>query len=599
MRSRTRREFLRDGAALAAAGTLPQSLAYAAGRRKPRRSGRGSVAVLGGGPGGLTAAHELAERGFDVTVYERRAFGGKARSFGVPGTASGGRRPLPGEHGHRIIPGLYPNLPETLRRIPFPGNQDGVFGNVVAATQDAYIRRGREPWILDYAPTDLYPWTLEQFREFLIGWLQLAIHLPPQELAYFAQRILVFCASCDARRLGQWEQMSWSDYVAADRFSEEYRRTLVESATEFLLSSTAREASARTLGLLWEAGTYNNLGRGANGPYDRVFNLPTTEAFIGPWVTHLRRLGVKLHLGAEVEKLELRGGRITTATVRSGSRRQRIEADWFVLAVPVERARPLLRGPIMAADPQLEGLDNLVTRSQNGIKIFLHKPLPIVHGHVLYLDSPWALSSISQAQFWEGRSFSRDYGDGSVRESFSVDIANFDEPGILYGKPARQLHPAQIAREVWEQMKVHLNGTGRSVLRDEQIVSWNLDPGLVYGQRGGARANMDPLMISAVGTWSSRPAAATAIPNLFLAADYVQVSIDTATMEGANEAGKRASNALLAAADSPASPAAVNGLYQPPEWEPFRRADEQAYAHGLPNALDTPPPPSLPLPVAL
>jgi glycine/D-amino acid oxidase-like deaminating enzyme len=28
-----------------------------------------SVAILGGGVGGLTAAHELAERGFDVTVY--------------------------------------------------------------------------------------------------------------------------------------------------------------------------------------------------------------------------------------------------------------------------------------------------------------------------------------------------------------------------------------------------------------------------------------------------------------------------------------------------------------------------------------------------
>ena len=47
------------------------------------------VAVLGGGVGGLSAAHELAERGFDVTVYERRdEFGGKARSMDVPGTAT-------------------------------------------------------------------------------------------------------------------------------------------------------------------------------------------------------------------------------------------------------------------------------------------------------------------------------------------------------------------------------------------------------------------------------------------------------------------------------------------------------------------------------
>ena len=43
-----------------------------------------TVAVVGAGIAGLTAAHELAVRGFDVTVYEAgdvQAVGGKARSF--------------------------------------------------------------------------------------------------------------------------------------------------------------------------------------------------------------------------------------------------------------------------------------------------------------------------------------------------------------------------------------------------------------------------------------------------------------------------------------------------------------------------------------
>ena len=44
-----------------------------------------TVAVLGGGVGGLRAAHELAERGYAVTVYERQsAFGGMARSMSAP-----------------------------------------------------------------------------------------------------------------------------------------------------------------------------------------------------------------------------------------------------------------------------------------------------------------------------------------------------------------------------------------------------------------------------------------------------------------------------------------------------------------------------------
>jgi len=58
------------------------------------------VAVLGGGVGGLSAAQELAERGFEVVVYEHRPdFGGKARSIPVPNSATPGRSPLPGEHG--------------------------------------------------------------------------------------------------------------------------------------------------------------------------------------------------------------------------------------------------------------------------------------------------------------------------------------------------------------------------------------------------------------------------------------------------------------------------------------------------------------------
>jgi 15-cis-phytoene desaturase len=62
------------------------------------------VVILGGGVAGMSAAHELCERGFDVSVYELKALqGGKARSIDVPNSAKEGRRPLPGEHGFRFF----------------------------------------------------------------------------------------------------------------------------------------------------------------------------------------------------------------------------------------------------------------------------------------------------------------------------------------------------------------------------------------------------------------------------------------------------------------------------------------------------------------
>src|SRR6266511_5850297 len=94
----------------------------------------GTVAILGGGVAGLSAAHELAERGFAVTVYEARdRAGGKARSMPVPGSGSGGRGDLPAEHGFRFFPGFYKHLPDTMKCIPGPRAGHNVFDELVAA----------------------------------------------------------------------------------------------------------------------------------------------------------------------------------------------------------------------------------------------------------------------------------------------------------------------------------------------------------------------------------------------------------------------------------------------------------------------------------
>lgn len=149
----SRRTFIAGTAAAAAgAGALSAGVTAAPAAAATPPNGR-RVAVLGGGVAGLTAAHELAERGYAVTVYERRALGGKARSMDVPGSARGGRRPLPAEHGFRFIPGIFHNLPDTMRRIPFPGNANGVWDNLVAPREMMFARaagredlRGPIPW---------------------------------------------------------------------------------------------------------------------------------------------------------------------------------------------------------------------------------------------------------------------------------------------------------------------------------------------------------------------------------------------------------------------------------------------------------------------
>src|SRR5690349_12670495 len=94
------------------------------------------VVILGGGVAGMSAAHELAERGFQVAVYELKTSpGGKARSIPKPNSGVDGRKDLPGEHGFRFFPRFYKHVTDTMKRIPYGDNKHGVFDNLVEGSE--------------------------------------------------------------------------------------------------------------------------------------------------------------------------------------------------------------------------------------------------------------------------------------------------------------------------------------------------------------------------------------------------------------------------------------------------------------------------------
>lgn len=585
----TRRTFMAGAAAVGGATALTTAgMAATASAADGGAQGPQSVAVLGGGVAGLTAAHELAERGLKVTVYERRALGGKARSMDVPDSAKGGRRPLPAEHGFRFIPGIYHNLPDTMRRIPFPGNAGGVWDNLVAPPEMSFARTGREdlriplPWP-GHKPADL---TLDEIRRALTAALDTLKGIPAHEAAYFVNRGLVFLTSCDERRDGTWERTPWWEFIRAERMSYDYQRILAVGLTRNIVATKAEEASTRTVATLLEAFVFNALGRGADGPLDRILNAPTNEAWIDPWVEHLKKLGVEFRIGWTVREVKYGSGRVTAAVIEDPQGlRQSVTADHYVSAMPVEHARRTWGAELRAADPQLARCDKLETDWMTGIQFYLTERAPLLNGHLNCIDSPWSLTAIQQAGHWPSRDFPADYGDGTVVDCLSVDISEWDKPGVLYGKTAKQCTRTEVAREVWAQLKASLNDTGRTVLKDSALNSWFLDPG-VDGIGTPNPTNEDQLLIHPVGTFHNRPRAATQIPNFFLAGDYVAVDIDLATMEGANASARAAVNALLDRTGSTAARCTVTPLFRAPEVELMKRHDRTRYRLGLRNAFD-------------
>jgi uncharacterized protein with NAD-binding domain and iron-sulfur cluster len=105
---------------------------------------------------------------------------------------------------------------------------------------------------------------------------------------------------------------------------------------------------------------------------------------------------------------------------------------------------------------------------------------------------------------------------------------------------------------------------------------------------GNEWVNREPLMINTAGTWALRPEAVTGIRNLFLASDYVQTNTDVASMEGANEAARRAVNGVIEASGASVPQCAVWDLDEPILFEPLRLIDRELFRRGRPHPFYKP-----------
>lgn len=535
-----------------------------------------TVAVLGGGVGGLSAAHELIERGFHVEVYERKpVMGGKARSIPVIGSGTGGRRDLPGEHGFRFFPGFYKHVVDTMRRIPDAAGGNA-FDNLTIATRILLARSGKAEitWVARS------PRNLEDLRVFLCE-LFTPIGVPPAELTFFVSRLLVLATSCPERRLAVYENLKWWDFISAQQMSSIYQRYLGQGLTRSLVAMRAQEGSTRTVGYILLQLLYDLIS--PDEVFDRLLNGPTNDVWLNPWVDYLQGHGVVFHTAVQVNAFELEGGRVRSVHATENGNPIEIAADYYIAAMPVDVMSTMLTPALKAAAPSLANLDRLQTRWMNGIQFYLRRDVPLVRGHTIYLDSPWALTSVSQRQFWTGVDLSS-FGDGNVAGILSVDISEWEEPGVLYDKPAMQCTAQEVKEEVWAQLKQHLNVDGSTQLDDADLVTWFLDPDVQFPNPTMA-TNLEPLLINTAGSLQYRPEAQVEIPNLFLASDYVRTYTDLATMEGANEAARRAVNCLLLAAGSSTQPAQLWPFTEPEFLKPLQEIDRIRFALGQPNHL--------------
>jgi hypothetical protein len=239
---------------------------------------------------------------------------------------------------------------------------------------------------------------------------------------------------------------------------------------------------------------------------------------------------------------------------------------------------------------------------------YLESDVKMVPGHIVYLDSGWAITSISQNQFWAKSVQS--YGSGKVKGIVSAIISDWKKPGNggRFGKPAESAdNGEEIAREALAQIRAHLLKEPDVDFSESNVVGHYLDPAIVFEEGLLARItgvrpaidyvrilrmyprfrdveeNLEPLFINTAGSWLYRPREATDIDNLFLASDYVKTNTDLATMEGANESGRRAVNRILDFLNSRARRCRVFEFDEPMVFSPWKALDRHCFMLGLPH----------------
>ncbi len=545
------------------------------------------IAILGGGVAGLSCAHELRDSGAEVTVYEAgQTLGGKARSHLMPGTGTQGRGDLPGEHGFRFYPSFYLHLTHAMEQIADPLSPTGtVAGNLTSAPEAGVAVAGH-----GVMTSPRRPKTLEDLKRVMRS--ATAAGATWRDISRYVVAHLQWLTSCDGRRDDELEQLPWARFVGIEDpglYSESFRQVLL-STTRTMVAMDAEQSSARTVGL---ASTLLMLDtvQGGKDAIDRTMTGPTSACWLDPWQRALSKKGVQFRFGHRAVELEVATGDRALRRVvfrKDNGELVEVKADVFVLAVPLEAAVSLVTDALAKASPVFEELRALdvsrITSWMTGAQFYLTEDVPLVEGHIFFPSTPWALTAISQAQFWNrGARSMNTFGDGRLKGILSVDISHCeapDEDGVrLIDETTRE----GILKRTLRQLVQSLDSSTGALL-ERSVFAAHLDDELKAGPDGVQ--NSARLLIHPPGSRFARPEANSGLANLFLAGDYLRTEVDLASMEGANESGRRAALCALNRLELDGSHVKFFEHGSLKRFTALRKVDELAWKLGKPHPFD-------------
>jgi hypothetical protein len=531
--------------------------------------GNPSVTIAGAGVAGLTAAHRLLQRGYDITLIEANSFiGGKLAAHqdrneevnGVqaPGeVAAGSTRSCPAcedrggclrrgdwhEHCYHMYLNWYHNFWQLMQEI-------GVLDDFVPMPAVYNMHRAAPGPAIPVVNVGS-PWTTLANLFAGLG--------TPADMFLWGQTMADLVGQ-PAHRDGWLEKTSITSFMKSQPYTTDQALAGTYRTTAQAFASPSYLSSARSYKAL--------LSYGLRVPEPSMWLLTanTEDAIFTPWLKCLAQLASSFEVeeheyfqppGAFRAAVEARAGkpgpggrltikmltqlqelgidrhtgRITQAILgrchsspsvhRSRTKITRlpeplkIDGD-LILALPVTRLGNLVTPQIAHRAPDLANVRYLRCEPMISLDLFFRKKLDgLPKGITVLLDSPYEMSFFDNSQNWK----SLDGGSTML----NVVASNADTL-------TSSVYPNwDIADALLRELRRYIDFKQEDLFTCRTHIETNLG---------------EELFVNQVGSWQWRPTATCGIPNLYIAGDYCQTSVDVVTIEGAVASGLIAAEAL-------------------------------------------------------
>ena len=445
---------------------------------------RPTLAVVGGGPAGLAAASLAAEHGLRVEVFEaRRQLGGRAGSFVDPRT---GRAV---DYCQHVSMGCCTALADFCRR---------------TGTTDCFRPYRRlhffspEGVRYDFAPSRWLPAPLHLLPALMrLGYLTLGERLAI--VRGLGQLVRTPLGRDPGRQAdepaGPWLRRHGQSPRVIERFWSVVLLSALSETVDNASLAAARKVFAD--GFLASQHAYELL----------VPEVPLGELFdrrVGAW---LAEHGVVVHRHTRIRRIEGDARRATGLVLADGTRRR---FDSVVVAVPWQRVRSILCEALLAALPELEGVDHLRPAAITAVHLWFDRPImPWPHAALVGRRSQWVFRGHQSA----------DAAETSPEHYYQVVISA--------SHAAPPLPRSELVAEVCRELAATFPEAAQATMLHARVVT---HPAAVFSVRPGVDR--------------FRPPQQTAVENLALAGDWTSTGWP-ATMEGAVRSGYLAAESIL------------------------------------------------------